>query len=149
MVTYISGSAPAFNVEVWVQPANEPNEFLTSTCSTLTPSREPGRYDTNDVNQDQTKSRWPFRETDPSFRRHIARAEDEWFIGLIWSDPANRQCRALWKTILNVDEPRLVLSEQPRGRFRRKLRRGLAQQPANPLPAEPAPPEVAPAEGEP
>jgi hypothetical protein len=39
-VHYVNGSSPAFDVEVWVQSANEPNEYLISPCSTLTPSRE-------------------------------------------------------------------------------------------------------------
>ncbi len=97
-VTYMNGSTPAFNVEVWVQSANEPNEYLTSPCSTLTPSRDTDEYDTDQVNQDQTMARWPFRETDPSSRSYVGRAQDEWFIGLTWSDPANRQYRVLWKT---------------------------------------------------
>jgi hypothetical protein len=39
-VHYVNGSSPAFDVEVWVQSANEPNEYLTSPCSTLMPSRD-------------------------------------------------------------------------------------------------------------
>ena len=141
LVTYIAGSDPAFNVEVWVQTADDPNEFSTCTCSTLTPSRESVGYETGDVNQDVTTSRWPFRETDPSSQQCIPRTGNEWFIGLTWSDKASRQYRALWKTLVNLDDPRLVLSEQPRRRLHLPLRRGLV------LPASHANPEDA--EGQP
>ncbi len=50
-------------------------------------------------------------------------------------DRSKRQYRALWKTPAEVDQLRLVLSEQPRRRISTRLRRGVVQQP----PAPPAP----------
>lgn len=122
LVQYVSGTGPAFDIEVWLQASS--GGVVTDRCPTLIPGQGQERYSCTLPNT-PTESivRWPFKDVNLPAVNHKTLQELEWFIGLTWRDAANRQYRALWKTKIEDDEIRHVLSELPRPRWRGQIPR--------------------------
>jgi hypothetical protein len=117
MVLYVSGTDPAFNIQVWVQAPR--GGVLAGACQTLTPNLSGWPYSCVPSTPDENSAaRWPFRDAPPPPLTGKEFHDEEWFVGLTWRDAAERQYRALWSTTKRQGRIRNVVRELPRARWR-------------------------------